>query len=362
MTTRPRPIRVFQVATGNVGKEMVRRIRRHPDLELVGLHCYSPEKVGRDAGEIVGIEPVGVIATGRVEDIIAARPDCIYFNGVFPDMDLFEAVLTAGINVITTADWITGHHRDRNHPHPSGKPATQVIAEACRRGGATFYGTGMNPGLAQIVAIVSSAGMARVDHVTVKETVDVSCHHSVDTWRNIGYGRPVDDPELPDLLERGNSVFGDAIHLIGDCLGVRVEDVRFEYQLGACTEEVDLGWWVLPKGSLGASLMKFKGIVRGEPRIEVHLEWQMTPKTDPRWEVENCYIMTLLGDPVIVNRHMILPALDSGKSWDDAEYFASIGMTITGLPGLNAMRFVCDAPPGVLTSADLPLRALAGRL
>ena len=47
--------RVFQVATGNVGSEMVARLRDHPDLELVGVHCYSVDKVGRDAGEIVGI-------------------------------------------------------------------------------------------------------------------------------------------------------------------------------------------------------------------------------------------------------------------------------------------------------------------
>ena len=50
-----RKIRVFQVATGNVGSEMIKRIRRHPDLELIGLHCYSPDKVGKDAGELVGL-------------------------------------------------------------------------------------------------------------------------------------------------------------------------------------------------------------------------------------------------------------------------------------------------------------------
>ena len=49
------PVRVFQVATGNVGSEMIKRISTHPDLELVGLHCYSPEKIGRDAGELVGL-------------------------------------------------------------------------------------------------------------------------------------------------------------------------------------------------------------------------------------------------------------------------------------------------------------------
>ena len=58
------PLRVFQVASGNVGTEMIRRIQNHPDLELVGLHCYSTDKVGRDVGEIAGIGPVGITATG----------------------------------------------------------------------------------------------------------------------------------------------------------------------------------------------------------------------------------------------------------------------------------------------------------
>jgi Uncharacterized conserved protein related to dihydrodipicolinate reductase len=138
-------IRVFQVATGNVGTEMIKRIDKRDGLELVGLHCYTTEKVGRDAGEIAGIGPIGVVATGSVDDIIAARPDVLTFHGVFPDEDLYVKVLEAGINIVTTADWITGWHRDTNHPHPSGKPVSQLLAEACAKGGSTFYGTGMNP-------------------------------------------------------------------------------------------------------------------------------------------------------------------------------------------------------------------------
>src|SRR3954465_724951 len=172
-------LRVFQVATGNVGTEMIRRIQRQPDLELVGLHCYSPEKIGRDAGEIVGLPPVGVIATGTVEGIIDSRPDCAPFHGGFPDVDLYERVLEAGINIVTTADWITGHHRNANHRHASGRSEEALIQDACERGGATFYGTGMNPGLAQILTIAHSADVTAIRHVLTKESVDVSCHHSV---------------------------------------------------------------------------------------------------------------------------------------------------------------------------------------
>jgi 4-hydroxy-tetrahydrodipicolinate reductase len=354
-------VRVFQFATGNVGSEMVRRIAEHPDLDLVGLYCYTPGKIGRDAGEIVGIAPLGVKATNRLADVLAAKPDVVNFNGVWPDIDLFCVLLENGINVVTTSDWITGHHRNRNHPHPSGRRPTELVEEAGRRGGATFYGTGMNPGLAQILSVVATAGMGRVDHVTVLETVDVSCHHSVDTWKNVGYGRPVDDPEVPALLEKGCTVFADSIYLMADCLDVELDDVVFECELGACTEDVDLGWWKLAKGSVGGSLAKFKGRVKGEPKIEVHLEWQMTPKTEPHWKIRGCYITTIRGDPMIVNRHMILPASGTPHSLMNADYFASLGMTITGMPALNAMRSVCEAKPGLLTSADLPLRAFASR-
>jgi 4-hydroxy-tetrahydrodipicolinate reductase len=361
VTVSQQALRVFQFATGNVGTEMVGRIVAHPDLELVGLFCYSSDKVGRDAGEIVGISSLGITATGDLADVLAAKPDIVNFNGVWPDIDLFCGLLEAGINVVTTSDWITGYHRDRNHPHPSGKKPTELIEAACQRGGTTFYGTGMNPGLAQILSVVATAGMGRVGHITVLETVDVSCHHSVDTWKNVGYGRPVDDPEIPGLLETGCTVFADSIYLMADCLDLQIDDITFECELGACTEDVDLGWWTLPKGSVGGSLAKFKGISGGESRIEVHLEWQMTPKTQPRWKVQGCYITTIEGDPMIVNRHMIFPATGKPHSAMTAEYFASLGMTITGMPALNAMRSVCEAKPGLMTSADLPLRAFASR-
>src|SRR6478736_743047 len=172
MSSSSTPIRVFQVATGNVGSEMIRRIATHPDLELIGLHCYTTE-------------------------IIAAKPDVLTFHGVFPDEDLYVKVLEAGIDIVTTADWITGWHRDTNHPHPSGKPVWELLAQACDKGGSTFYGTGMNPGVNQILGVVCSSDVAEIENVTTIESVDVSCHHSKDTWIEVGYGLPVDDPSIP---------------------------------------------------------------------------------------------------------------------------------------------------------------------
>ncbi len=38
--------------------------------------------------------------------MLAAKPDVVNFNGVWPDIDLFCRLLEAGINVVTTSDWI----------------------------------------------------------------------------------------------------------------------------------------------------------------------------------------------------------------------------------------------------------------
>jgi 4-hydroxy-tetrahydrodipicolinate reductase len=45
----------------------------------------------------------------------------------------------------------------------------------------------------------------------------------------------------------------------------------------------------------------------GVPRVETHLEWQMTPHTDPSWEIKGCYVTQIKGDPQVYNKHMIFP-------------------------------------------------------
>ena len=51
--------RVVQWATGNVGQRALRAVLDRDVFELVGVHAFSPDKVGHDAGALAGIAPVG---------------------------------------------------------------------------------------------------------------------------------------------------------------------------------------------------------------------------------------------------------------------------------------------------------------
>lgn len=352
---RGQTYRVAVVGTGNVGAEMVRRIGAHPDLDLVAVHGYSAEKVGLDASEVVGTASSGVKVTGTVEELLAARPDVLGFYGIHLDVPLLVAVLEAGVDVVTTADWING----RYHAARGGEDLRATIEAACLKGGATFHGTGMNPGLLQAISVVSSCDVAAVEHVSALESVDVSFYQSVQTWVETGFGRPVTDPDLPGILEQRTAVLSEGVELMADCLGLSLDSIRFECELGAATEDVDLGWYQLPQGSLGAVRMRWVGSVDGVDRVENVLEWQMTPATEPHWEVRGCYVTDVQGDPYVHNEHWILPRPDA--DWESQATLLSVGMTATGMPSLHAIPYVVAAAPGVLTAADLPLRAFAGR-
>ena len=79
-TSATAPYRVVQWATGNVGSRALRRVIEHPGLSLVGLYVHNLDKVGHDAGELCGMDRVGIAATNKIEHIVALRPEKDYFG------------------------------------------------------------------------------------------------------------------------------------------------------------------------------------------------------------------------------------------------------------------------------------------
>ena len=67
-------------------------------------------KAGRDVGELVGIEPLGITATNDVDALLALKPDCVVYNPMWNDVDELVRILSAGVNVVASASFVTGHN------------------------------------------------------------------------------------------------------------------------------------------------------------------------------------------------------------------------------------------------------------
>ena len=334
--------RVVQWTTGNVGKQSVQAIVQRPDLELVGCYAWSEDKAGRDVGELCGIDPIGVAATNDVDALLALRPDCVVYNPMWRDVDEMVRILEAGVNIVTTAAFITGH--------ALGQDRKRVV-EACDRGGSTVFGTGISPGFVEMFAMVSAGICDRVDKVTVSEEADTTGYDSPDTERPAGFGRPIDDPDLPAMTAEGTAVVGEAVRMLGDALGVELDEVRCEAEYAQTTADLDLGSWTIAAGCVAGMAFSWQGRVGDRTVVELKFRWRKGQTLEPDWQVGMGHTIEIEGRPTVKSTIEFLPPPDF-EATTLAEFMV-LGHIITAVPAINAIPNVVAAPPGIATYNDL---------
>jgi len=338
------PLRIVQWTTGNVGKQSAIAIARNPALELVGCYAWSPDKVGRDVGELCGIDELGVKATNDVDALLALRPDCVVYNPMWPSTDELVRILGAGVNVVTTAAFINGRRL--------GAERTRLI-EACERGSASLFGTGINPGFIELLSIVVAGISDRIDKVTINEAAHTMGYDSPATEQAAGFGRPIDDPDLQKTTAEGTAVFGEAVAMVADALGIELDEVVCRAEHAKTTEDLDLGSWQIAAGCVAGVAASWQGRVGDRTVVELNVRWKKAPTLEPDWTIEDGHVIEVQGRPTVRATMQFLPPPDfEATSLAD---FMVLGHIMTAMPAINAIPAVVAAPPGIVSYPDLPL-------
>jgi 2,4-diaminopentanoate dehydrogenase len=337
-------IRVVQWTTGNVGKRSVRAVVAHPDLELVGCYAWSADKVGVDAGELCGIEPVGVAATDDVDALLALKPDVVVYNPMWPDAGEVVRILWAGVNVVSTAAFINGRARPADR---------ERILDACQRGGVSMFGTGISPGFVELIGIATANICDRIDKITIDEASDTTLYDSPATELPCGFGRPIDDPELPGMAAEGTAVFGEAVALVADALGVELDDIVCEAEYATATDDVVMESWTIPAGHVAGVYASWQGRVGDRTVVELNVRWRKGQALEPDWPIKEGHVIRVDGRPTVTATLEYLPPPDF-EATTFAEFMV-LGMIMTAMPAINAIPYVVAAPPGTVTSNDLPV-------
>jgi len=328
-----RRLKVVQWTTGKTGSAAVRGMVGHPVLDLVGCYAYSPEKVGRDVGELAGLAPLGITATDDVDALLALEPDCVCYMAYRPNFDHLVRILESGANVVTTMYMLSGSGY--------GQEATRSVREAALRGGASLYSSGIYPGHAPMVALAASAMCQRIDQISVLESLDISGYANEQMFRAQGFDLEPDDPRAPQLVEGSCGSFKDQIGVMARALGVRVDEIRFTAEFAAANRTTDFGFMTVQKGHIAG----FKGVIAGvagdRPVIECRFVWKIGEDMTPDWPVTRGYVVEIEGDPNVRVK------LESPDGHFD-------GAVTTAMPCVNAIPAVCAAPPGIVNQMDLP--------
>lgn len=341
------PYRVVQWTTGNVGKSSVAAIANNPTLELVGCYAWSDDKVGRDAGELAGIEPVGVTATNDIDALLALKPDAVVYNPMWINVDELVRILEAGVNVVASASFITGHNlgdgRDK-------------LVDACQRGGSTLFGSGVSPGFAELLAIVAGTACDRIDKITIAESADTTLYDSPDTERPVGFGTAIDDPNLPPMAATGTAVFAEAVQLVADALAIELDEIKCVSEYAQTTEDLVMASWTIPAGHVAGVYASWQGIANGRTVIDINVRWKKGQTLDPDWQLDgDGWKITVDGRPTVNMAVGFLPPQDMIENAKTLEDFFVLGHIMTAMPPIHAIPAVVAAEPGIATYKDLPL-------
>ena len=345
-------LRVVQWATGPVGRHAMAAVVDHPDLELVGCFVYDESKAGRDAGELAGLDQIGVIATRDREAILALDADCVLFMAQ-GDADPAGALadicplLASGKNVISTA--VT----PLIYPSAMGDEVVQQLELACSTGVSSFHATGLQPGWAAEALPMLISGLLRsVDSLTVREVFDYASYDNAFMLFDVmGFGHL---PESTDYIAHDPSVLGGVfrapIMLVADALGATIDDWTFTRDVRTCTEPFRIAAGPVEGGTIAAVRFGATAIVDGRPALSVEHVTRIHPDVAPDWPTGRGWRVTVDGVPSV---EVSVELAVNGEDENDQTCIA------TAMHAIHAVAPVCAAEPGIRTFLDL--KTILGR-
>ncbi|MET0476092.1 MAG: dihydrodipicolinate reductase [Mycobacterium sp.] len=342
--------RIIAWGTGAVGREVLRGVLDpRSGLELAGVKAYSADKDGVDAGDLIGAEPVGIVATTDVERILALDADCVVYTPRLTDVGEVCAILASGKNVVTTAFLF--------HPSRIRLADRDRLLAACIQGDSSVHGCGLNPGNLSGALPLALSGMSRtIDRLTLQERADWSVYDSTAiTFDNMRFGHPVDEISVAanDFLAFNSSIFTEQVWLLADALHAGIDEVTATVDAVAAEHDHEIFDHVLRAGTTAGQRWNWVGRREGEPLVEIEALWTVGNEYPKHWpKPQHGWTLTIEGDPSMRAHFLSLASFERDATMLEHVNSANVA---TAMQVLNAVPAVCAAAPGFATIADLPL-------
>lgn len=340
--------RVVQWATGGVGRAAIEAVLRHPELELVGCYVHSEGKSGKDVGEILGIDPIGVTASDDVDRILALDADAVIYAPLLPNPDEVARIVGSGKNIVTPVGWFYPGERDA------------ALAKACLDAGVTLHGIGINPGgTTELHPLVFSAMTSAVTYVRAEEFSDIRTYNAPDVLRHVmGFGGTPEQARKSPMLGLLSGGFTQSVRMCLDTLGFAEAEIRTAQEIAVATAPIESPLGTVEPGQVAAQRFQWDAVIADRVVVRIAVNWLMGQENlEPAWgfgPAGERYEIEVQGDPdtfVVIH------------GWQPATVAAGLlrnpGIVATANHCVNSIPYVCRADPGIVTCLDLPV--VAGR-
>lgn len=345
--------------TGNVGRLAIKAVHAHPALELAGVIVHNPEKVGRDAGELAGMDrTLGVTATDDIDAVLASRPGAVVYaasGDIRPDEALADVVRAIGAGAVVVTPALYALYDQRNAPAEARDP----IAAAVASGGGSLFANGVDPGWGNDILPLLISGLGTdVDVIRCQEIFDYTTYDQEDSVRFlVGMGQPMDYDAPMIAATVPTMVWGGQVRMIARGLGVDLDEIREVVERRPLEQDVTTATMGdFAAGTQGAIRFEVQGIVGGEPRIICEHVTRIHASCAPDWPVpptgDGAHRVIIEGDPRI---EVSVEATDQTGNRAEGGNATAVGRLV------GAIDWLVQAEPGLYDALDVPLRPAVGK-
>ncbi|MGV0607335.1 NAD(P)H-dependent amine dehydrogenase family protein [Mycolicibacterium sp. XJ1904] len=346
-------IRVALIGTGNCGSLALKQLIDDARFDLTGVWVSSEAKVGKDAGELAGLNvTTGVTAVGDLDAIIAGAPECVVYCAMgdtrLPDaMADVRKILAAGIDVVGSGLGVLQYPWE-----VIPDKYIQRVEDAAREGNSTVFMTGVDPGFVTDLLPFALAGTCQsIEQIRTMEIADYASYDGATVMFDVmGFGNEIGD--LPMLYQPGvlSIAWGTAIRQLAAGLGIEVDEIKDSVEQEPAPEDFDVAVGTIKKGTVAAVRFLIEGMVKGRPAIVVEHVTRLRGDLRPDWaqpaQPGGSYRVEITGEPSYVMD--ICPTSRNG----DHNYAAILAAAARIV---NAIPDVVASAPGIRTTLDMPL-------
>jgi 4-hydroxy-tetrahydrodipicolinate reductase len=218
-------LRVIVYGVGAMGSNMVRLLQGKKGCRIVGAIDWDEKKIGRDLGEVAGLDKkLGVKVAyppdevlGRVEADVALHATTAFLDEAAGQI---RRVLEHGIDVVTIC-------QELFFPLPKNALRAKGIQTKAIQTGTRVTAVGINPGfIMDILPILGSTPCWSVDSVSVRRNVDFS-PYGPSEMQHIGAN--LTEREFREGVRQGTiGHIGllETAAMVAHCLGLAVDELR----------------------------------------------------------------------------------------------------------------------------------------
>ncbi len=323
-------IRVIQYGLGPIGCAVARHVVEREGLELVGGVDIDPAKVGKDMGEVIGLDrPLGFPVAAKLKDVLARTRGDVVLHTTSSFFDQFKdqviEILEAGLDIVSTSEelsfpWLA---------HPREGAAVDAVA---KRVGKTVLGTGINPGfLMDTLPLFLTALCQRVDRIDIARIQNASLRRGP-FQAKIGSGMTVKEFQAKmDAGRMGHVGLPESMGMVFHTLGKKL--VRYESAVEpvVADKRVKTDFFDVEPGRVKG----LKQVARGFTETGEFMTLTFIAALGMEKEADTIKI--------------------TGKPNLEVKLHGTNGDLGTVAIAVNAIRRVKEAAPGLVTMRDLPI-------